>query len=299
MPTHLNEQQAEKTIPLLSLSVQVSQREGKKHHLILAHLNVLKDTQTDVNITSTGYSCEKEKGKWIELRAKLVCSPYLFSWIISFSVIRGNMLCQYIQTRVVYQSWYEERKIHPCGGQLLFSWGESNASWIEGAISIFTYVFERKTSIKNAPPPLFHFLSSSLLEYSRHSLARRNVWVSISNKALVSIKSPGVSPKIHTFCQSLGRDGGWNRAEARVRKRCLRLQVTQSLGVQWQAGFLLRSTLAFPGAEITTDCLNLQKRRCGPEATACEMTIQLNSPPTPVILVYDIMRLIVVLVLLC
>lgn len=27
-----------------------------------------------------------------------------------------------------------------------------------------------------------------------------------------------------------------------------------------------------PGAEITKDCLNLQKRRCGPEATACELT---------------------------
>lgn len=149
-----------------------------------------------------------------------------------------------------HESWYEEKKIHPCGGQLLFSWGKSNASWIEGAISIFTNVFERKTSIKMASPPhLFHFLSSSLLEYSWRSLARRNVWVSISNRALVSIKSPGVSPKIHTFCQSLGRDSGWNRAEARVRKRCLRLPVAQSLGVQWQPGFLLRSTLAFPGAE--------------------------------------------------
>lgn len=63
MPTHLNEQQEEKTIPLLSLSVQVSQREGKKHHFILAHLDLHKNTQTDVNITSTGYSCEKEKGK--------------------------------------------------------------------------------------------------------------------------------------------------------------------------------------------------------------------------------------------
>lgn len=63
MPTHLNEQQAKKMIPLLSISVQVSQREGKKHHVILAHLDVQKDTQTDVNITSTGYSCEKEKGK--------------------------------------------------------------------------------------------------------------------------------------------------------------------------------------------------------------------------------------------
>lgn len=88
-------------------------------------------------------------------------------------------------------------------------------------------------------------------------------------------------------------------AEAGVRKRCLRLPVTQSLGVQWQADFLLRSILAFPGAEITSDCLNLQKRRCGPEATACEMTTQQNSPPTPIIPVSEIMRLITVLVLLC
>lgn len=71
----------------------------KKHHVILAHLDMQKDTQTDVNITNTGHYCEKEKGKWIQLRAKLVCSSYLFSWIISFSVIRGNMFCQYIQTR--------------------------------------------------------------------------------------------------------------------------------------------------------------------------------------------------------
>lgn len=79
-----------------------------------------------------------------------------------------------------------------------------------------------------------------------------------------------------------------------MRKRCLRLPVAQSRGVQWQAGFLLRSTLAFPGAEITSDCLNLQKRRCGPEATACELTIQLNSSPTPIIPVGEIMRLIMV-----
>lgn len=114
----------------------------------------------------------------------------------------------------------------------------------------------------------------------------------------MSIKSPGVSPKIHTFCQSLGRDSGWNRAEAGVRKRCLRLPVAQSLGVQWQAGFLLRSTLAFPGAEITRVCLNLQKRGCGPEATACELTIQLKCPPPPIIpSVGDTMRLITVLAL--
>lgn len=68
------------------------------------------------------------------------------------------------------------------------------------------------------------------------------------------------------------RESGWKRAEAGRRKRCLRLPVARSLGVQWQAGFLLRSTSAFPGAEITRDCLNLQKRRCGPEATACELT---------------------------
>lgn len=56
------------------------------------------------------------------------------------------------------------------------------------------------------PSHLFHFLSSSLLEYSWRFLAGQNTEVSISNRALVSIKSPGVSPKIHTFCWSLGRE---------------------------------------------------------------------------------------------
>lgn len=57
-----------------------------------------------------------------------------------------------------------------------------------------------------------------------------------------------------------------------VRERCLRLPVAHSLGVQWQAGFLLRSKSAFTEAEITRVCLNVQKRRGGPEATACEPT---------------------------
>lgn len=30
----------------------------------------------------------------------------------------------------------------------------------------------------------------------------------------MSITSPGVSPKIHTFCQSSGIESGWNGAEA-------------------------------------------------------------------------------------
>lgn len=47
-----------------------------------------------------------------------------------------------------------------------------------------------------------------MLGYSRRSLAGQNVAVSISNGALVSITSPGVSPKIHTFCQSSGIESG-------------------------------------------------------------------------------------------
>ncbi len=57
-----------------------------------------------------------------------------------------------------------------------------------------------------------------------------------------------------------------------VRERCLRLPVAHSLGVQWQAGFLLRAKSAFTEAEITRVCLNAQKRRGSPEATACELT---------------------------
>lgn len=30
----------------------------------------------------------------------------------------------------------------------------------------------------------------------------------------MSITSPGVSPKIHTFCQSLGIEGRWNEVMA-------------------------------------------------------------------------------------
>lgn len=35
----------------------------------------------------------------------------------------------------------------------------------------------------------------------------------------MSITSPGVSPKIHTFCQSLGIESGWNGAEAGGREK--------------------------------------------------------------------------------
>lgn len=35
----------------------------------------------------------------------------------------------------------------------------------------------------------------------------------------MSITSPGVSPKIHTFCQGSGIGGGWNGAMAGGRER--------------------------------------------------------------------------------
>lgn len=69
----------------------------KKHHVILAHLDVQKDTQTDVNITNTGYSCEKEKGKWIQLRAKPLS---FFMNYIFFGHQRQHVLSVYTNTRV-------------------------------------------------------------------------------------------------------------------------------------------------------------------------------------------------------
>lgn len=57
-----------------------------------------------------------------------------------------------------------------------------------------------------------------------------------------------------------------------VKEKCLRLLVVHSLGVQWQAGSLLRSKSAFTESEITRVCFNTLKSRGGPEATACELT---------------------------
>lgn len=121
------------------------------------------------------------------------------------------------------ESWYEEKKwstpVVVSGYSIEVITLQSIISWIGSVVSIFTCVFERKTSIKMAIFfHLFHFLSSSLLGYSWCSLAGQNVRVSISNRALMSITSPGVSPKIHTFCQSSGIEGGWNGAKAGVRE---------------------------------------------------------------------------------
>lgn len=171
----------------------------------------------------------------------------------------------------------KKKKIYPCGGQVVFGWGASIVSWIECVVPIFPNLFEMKSFIKVAfspPSHLFHFLSSSLLEYSWRSLAGQNTEVSISNRALVSIKSPGVSPKIHTFCRSLGREREWME----VSRGSSEEEVFKATGGLLPRGFSGRRAFSSdprqpsPGAEITKDCLNLQKRRCGPEATACELT---------------------------
>ena len=65
-----------------------------------------------------------------------------------------------------------------------------------------------------------------------------------------------------------------------VKERCLRLPVAHSLGVQWQAGFLLRSMSALTEAEITRVCLNVQKRRRGLEATPVKIPVKSFLLPT-------------------
>lgn len=146
------------------------------------------------------------------LEDKLVCGPvYLFSWITFISVIMFFFL-GYLSQHVlsVYTSMRADMREKRWSTPVVVSGYsaevialQSMISWIESVVPIFTGVFERKTSIKMAIFfHLFHFLLPSLLGYSPCSLAGQNVVVSISNRALMSITSPGVSPKIHTFCQS-------------------------------------------------------------------------------------------------
>lgn len=80
-----------------------------------------------------------------------------------------------------------------------------------GGLFIYTCC-ERKPSIKMAIFYLFQFLFVSLLGYSWSFLAGQNVLVSISNRTLVSIISPGVSSKIHTLCQGIGMEAERNGA---------------------------------------------------------------------------------------
>lgn len=122
------------------------------------------------------------------------------------------------------ESWYERKRwstpVVVSGYFIEVIASQSITSWIGSVGPIFTSVFERKTSIKMAIFfHVFHFLLPYLLGYSWCSLAGQNVWVSISNGAPMSITSPGVSPKIHTFCQSSGIEGGWNGAKAGMGKR--------------------------------------------------------------------------------
>lgn len=137
---------------------------------------------------------------------KIVCSSYLFSWIVScILIIRGDIFCQYTQTAELISRKKKDIPLWwPADIQLRHEHRIVNRM-------CHSYIYEsfwKENFHKDgfSSPHLFHFLSSSLLEYSWRSLAGQNVEVSISNRALVSIKSPGVSPKIYTFCQSLGRE---------------------------------------------------------------------------------------------
>lgn len=84
---------------------------------------------------------------------------------------------------------------------------------IESVLPIFTRVFQRKTSIKTAVfVRLFHFLSARLCWDIPGAPWQGRMWrFPFQTGALVSITSPGVSPKIHTFCQSSGIESGWRR----------------------------------------------------------------------------------------
>ncbi len=55
-------------------------------------------------------------------------------------------------------------------------------------------------------------------DFPKDNLPFRSL-VRLWKQTLLSITSPGVSPKIHTFCQSSGIEGGWNGAKARGRER--------------------------------------------------------------------------------
>lgn len=211
------------------------------------------------------------------LEDKLVCGPvYLFSWITFISVIMfflgylsQHVLSVYTSMSVDMreQKWSTPVVVSGYSAEVIAL--QSMISWIGSVVPIFTGVFERKTSIKMAIFfHLFHFLLPSLLGYSPCSLAGQNVVVSISNRALMSITSPGVSPKIHTFCQSSGMESRWNGAEAGGREKCEE-EVFKATGGLFPWGSVAgrlspQIHVSLPWAEITRVCLNLQKRRRGP-----------------------------------
>lgn len=156
------------------------------------------------------------------LEDKLVCGPvYLCSWITFISVIMffflgylsQHVLSVYTRVRVDMR-----KRNYACGGQWVLCWGYSITQHhiLNRKCRSYIYLcFWKENLNKNGNFfHLFHFLSPSLLGYSWCSLAGQNVWVSISNRALMSITTPGVPPKIHTFCQSSGIEGGWNEAMA-------------------------------------------------------------------------------------
>lgn len=155
--------------------------------------------------------------------AQFISFHELHSFLLScffFLVIWASMCCQCIQE---WELIGEKEMIYAFGGQWVLCWGYSITEHhiLNRKCRSYIYLCFWKENLNKDGYffHLFHFLSPSLLGYSWCSLAGQNVWVSISNRALMSITSPGVSPKIHTFCQGSGIGGGWNGAMAGGRER--------------------------------------------------------------------------------
>lgn len=124
------------------------------------------------------------------------------------------------------ESWCEKKElIYACGGQRVLYWGYSITEHRILNRKCRSYIYSCFWKENLNKDGCFSFTCSisfrpSLLGYSWCSLAGQNVWVSISNRALMSITSPGVSPKIHTFCQSSGIEGWmeWSKGRGEGKK---------------------------------------------------------------------------------
>lgn len=135
------------------------------------------------------------------------------------------------------ESWYQgkkEKKIYPCGGQVVFGWGTSIVSWIECVVPIFTNLFEMKSFIKMAfsPPPTcsisYRHLYWNIPGAPWQGRTRRfpfQTGLSCPSNHQGSLRK--YIPSVEAWGE---RESGWKWAEAGVRKRCLRLPVACSLG---------------------------------------------------------------------